>query len=708
VQRKLEEFYEVLKKENIELDEVELAEVVWLATQISEESEGSLVDMLKKRLDDILGHIKFDFFNKKMEKDKTLLSDKPLVEVQKPKKRRVEKRSNSAPLVASSSETENTLPFRTPVNNYLHKSNEWIHVFRHFKQKKQLDDKQIFDEEKTADYFASSRIFVPQYKVSYEKRFEAIFLVDVSDSMEIWKELIDDFFKSIKSYGVFKKVTVYYLHSNSGFELYKADEKRGKLNKSWYRNREDESLCFVLTDMLSQGWQDGAWLSSFEKWQSKFALSMVQMLPYHLWKGTILNRAMVTKFEGEKVFGKNKYLKSRGRVRDVNEKILKLPILNLDTNSFDKYGKVFLAKGKQYIDGAIFKVNKNYESKEKIKTLKTDAQRVEHFYKIASEEAIALAEYFSVIPLIFPVMKIVQEILLPDSTQVHLSEVFMSGLINKKHKLGDIYSFYDSEKSEESVREILLNLLGTSKAVETIVSISNYVSSTGGQFSFLAFLQDSNYLEKGGVSSEFDREFARISATLLEKMGGEYAKKANELIEFIEYEEEELTHITPTRKRFDDKKEINEILTPRSVVFALEGRMTIKEVMETEPNIFKFSRIPIYNKTLEDVRGIVLTKKIFQQSLIDDSISISTIQDHMDTIHESLSVIKAIDLFIKKKQHMFLVLDSYDQIEGILTLEDCVKTLLGIEIMDESDTIEDMRELVKINMKIKRRKERES
>jgi len=156
-----------------------------------------------------------------------------------------------------------------------------------------------------------------------------------------------------------------------------------------------------------------------------------------------------------------------------------------------------------------------------------------------------------------------------------------------------------------------------------------------------------------------------------------------------------------------DEKEIQEILTPRSVVFYLEGKKTIKEVLETEPDIFKFSRIPVCNGSIEDVTGIVLTKKIFKQSLVDDTVTIASIQDNMHTIHESLSVLKAIDLFIKKKQHMFLVLDSHGQTEGILTLEDCVETLLGIEIMDESDTIEDMRDLVTINKKIRRRKERE-
>jgi CBS domain containing-hemolysin-like protein len=51
-----------------------------------------------------------------------------------------------------------------------------------------------------------------------------------------------------------------------------------------------------------------------------------------------------------------------------------------------------------------------------------------------------------------------------------------------------------------------------------------------------------------------------------------------------------------------DKKRISEILTPRSVIFAIEGHITIKEVMETQPDIFKFSRIPLYNGTIEDIK----------------------------------------------------------------------------------------------------------
>ena len=152
-----------------------------------------------------------------------------------------------------------------------------------------------------------------------------------------------------------------------------------------------------------------------------------------------------------------------------------------------------------------------------------------------------------------------------------------------------------------------------------------------------------------------------------------------------------------------DNIKISEVLTPRSVVFALDESITIKEVIQTKEDIFKFSRIPIYHDSIEDVVGIVMTKKIFRQALIDDSVTLGSIKKDIFSINENIPVSKALDLFIKKKDHMFLVIDNYDQTEGIITLEDCVETILGVEIVDESDSTVDMRELAKIKMKQKRK-----
>ncbi|MEA1879280.1 MAG: CNNM domain-containing protein [Campylobacterota bacterium] len=157
-----------------------------------------------------------------------------------------------------------------------------------------------------------------------------------------------------------------------------------------------------------------------------------------------------------------------------------------------------------------------------------------------------------------------------------------------------------------------------------------------------------------------------------------------------------------------DKIRIEEILTPRTVVFGLDGSRTIRDIVESEPAIFKFSRVPVFNGNIETITGMVMTKKIFKQALLDDTVTLSSIQKDIFKINENIPVSMALDLFIKKKEHMFLVQDSYDQTEGIVTLEDCVETILGVEIVDESDSDADMREVAKRKMRLKRRFEANS
>jgi CBS domain containing-hemolysin-like protein len=154
-----------------------------------------------------------------------------------------------------------------------------------------------------------------------------------------------------------------------------------------------------------------------------------------------------------------------------------------------------------------------------------------------------------------------------------------------------------------------------------------------------------------------------------------------------------------------DRMKVHEILTPRTVVFGLDGNRTIKDIVENEEDIFKFSRVPVFNGNIENITGMVMTKKIFKEALSDNSVTLKSIQKVIFKVNEHIPVSMALDLFIQKKEHMFLVLDSYDQTEGIVTLEDCVETILGVEIVDESDSDADMREVAKHKMRMKRRKE---
>lgn len=133
-----------------------------------------------------------------------------------------------------------------------------------------------------------------------------------------------------------------------------------------------------------------------------------------------------------------------------------------------------------------------------------------------------------------------------------------------------------------------------------------------------------------------------------------------------------------------------DIMTPRSVVFALAASTTVEEAIEDD-RMYIHSRIPIFAETLDDIVGIVFNQRILEESNEDnDNITLESISHEVHMVSENLPVQNLIDQFVKRKTHLFIVYDSYGQTAGVVTLEDAIETLLGVEIVDEMDEIEDM------------------
>lgn len=138
-----------------------------------------------------------------------------------------------------------------------------------------------------------------------------------------------------------------------------------------------------------------------------------------------------------------------------------------------------------------------------------------------------------------------------------------------------------------------------------------------------------------------------------------------------------------------------DVLTPRSVVFALQKDLTIGEVMGENPEV-SFSRIPIYNESLDDIIGLVHRYDL-QNKYSDDEfgVTMESFMAPVDTVLQSESVAAILDKFIQRREHIFIVKDEFGGTEGIVTLEDAVETLLGAEIVDEFDSVADMRKFAR-------------
>lgn len=152
---------------------------------------------------------------------------------------------------------------------------------------------------------------------------------------------------------------------------------------------------------------------------------------------------------------------------------------------------------------------------------------------------------------------------------------------------------------------------------------------------------------------------------------------------------------------------VKDILTPRSVVFAMSKKDLLNSFKNRENiNLEKFkeySRVPIYGNSIDDILGLVISKELFLEYIEDNLEKKKDIIKPIVSVNENVPVGKLIDMFLAKKEHMFIVTDSYDQTEGIVTLEDAVETLLGVEIVDELDSHVDMREVARLKMQRLRR-----
>ena len=135
---------------------------------------------------------------------------------------------------------------------------------------------------------------------------------------------------------------------------------------------------------------------------------------------------------------------------------------------------------------------------------------------------------------------------------------------------------------------------------------------------------------------------------------------------------------------------VKSIMTPRTVVVASSEDTTIKNFFEKYQKI-RVSRIPIYRENIDNISGYVL-KDDLMQNMIDKKWhrQLKTLSRNIMVVNEKMPIIRLFYKLIQQKEHIAMVVGEYGEMSGIVTMEDVIETLLGAEIVDELDNIEDM------------------
>jgi len=139
---------------------------------------------------------------------------------------------------------------------------------------------------------------------------------------------------------------------------------------------------------------------------------------------------------------------------------------------------------------------------------------------------------------------------------------------------------------------------------------------------------------------------------------------------------------------------VEKVMTPRTVVFKLDASQTVGQITAAEPP--RFSRPPVVDGSFDNVKGYVHRHAIYAAAGEGNTgTTVGELANPLHIVPELATLPRVLREFLKRREHLFLVVDEYGSAVGIVTLEDVLETLLGVEIVDETDTTPDMQKLAR-------------
>ncbi|PIR67121.1 MAG: hypothetical protein COU51_00280 [Parcubacteria group bacterium CG10_big_fil_rev_8_21_14_0_10_36_14] len=202
---------------------------------------------------------------------------------------------------------------------------------------------------------------------------------------------------------------------------------------------------------------------------------------------------------------------------------------------------------------------------------------------------------------------------------------------------------------------------------------------------------------------------ARVLDKLLgEEMATIYSKK--ELMKIVEEHEdsvasdvkEEEERIIKGALTFADKK-VSNIMTPRTEVFALPYSQKI-DVASLDVIVKSgYSRIPVYKNKLDNIVGILYVKKLIGDKNKNKKV-FQACEKKVLFVDENKGLAQVFDSFLETRNHLFVVMDEFSVLSGVVTIEDVLEEIIGSEIMDETDKYEDLRKHAKQRLKGKKKR----
>jgi hypothetical protein len=402
------------------------------------------------------------------------------------------------------------------------------------------------DEAATVERIADEGIWMPVLQPALEPWLDLALVVDESISMHLWQRTLTELKRLLANYGVFRDVRVWSLVTDDEGQV-KLRPRLGAAARRQTLHRPSElidaggrRLILIATDCVSAIWQDGTVLPALKLWAASGPIAILQMLPEWLWARTGLGFASAVRFHALMPGVPNQQLE----VRDLSpwdevdlEAGVRVPVVTLETEPFLAWAKMVSAKEGAWTPGFIFEPGM-LKAENHFQSLNTSSrnsaeEKVQQFRAVASPMARKLSGFLAASPIIsLPVVAIIRDCFLPKSKQIHVAEVFLSGLLQPaiNSKLETSLSMLVRYEFLDGIREELLKSVTTRDSLNVIEEVSSFISRRLGVSlnTFVSLIRDPNDEGNQYLVSQ-SSSFAKMTAKILRQLGGEYAKFAESL-----------------------------------------------------------------------------------------------------------------------------------------------------------------------------------
>ncbi|PSB02778.1 formylglycine-generating enzyme family protein [Merismopedia glauca] len=389
------------------------------------------------------------------------------------------------------------------------------------------------DEEATAQQIAEAFIYHPVVKPELEPWLDLILVADESDSMPIWKQTVLEFRKLLRNYGAFRDVQLWGLYWDSKHKQFKLHSGLGKAPQATRQPKvvidpSGRRLIWLITDCVADYWQDESLVQLLKLWSRSSPVAIAQVFPEWLWMRTAIRSYTPVSLLAQEPGLPNARLtalNSDGQAEIKPRSGTLMPIVPLEANAVLAWSQMVM--GHHESQGyRVRAISSDPDATEPVSL--SLQQRIERFQVMSSPIAQRLMGLVAATPSItLPVIRLIQETLLPRSRQMNVAEVLLGGLLKPIASPELVENELEYIFVDEGIRDLLL---AETPVPDTVAVLSKYIER---QFDkslddFVADLLLWSQSEDQELV-EAARPFATVTAAVLKRKGGKYRDWATQI-----------------------------------------------------------------------------------------------------------------------------------------------------------------------------------